>query len=63
LRKEMVAVSSYALRQRRVSITLMISGLDQPALAAHLANARSLEDGVRKGQLFVFESFQKIDAT
>jgi hypothetical protein len=29
----------------------------------HVANARSLEDGVRRGQLFVFESFQKIDAT
>ncbi len=32
------------------------------AIAAHLANARSLEDGVRKGKLFVFERFQKIDA-
>jgi hydroxymethylpyrimidine/phosphomethylpyrimidine kinase len=29
------------------------------AVAAHLANARSLEDPVRKGKLFVFESFQK----
>lgn len=32
------------------------------AIAAHLARARSLEDSVRKGKLFVFESFQKIDA-
>jgi hydroxymethylpyrimidine/phosphomethylpyrimidine kinase len=32
------------------------------AIAAHLANGTSLEDTVRKGKLFVFESFQKIEA-
>lgn len=30
------------------------------AIAAHLANARSLEDSVRKGKLFVFEELRKI---
>ncbi|MET2829238.1 hydroxymethylpyrimidine/phosphomethylpyrimidine kinase [Mesorhizobium shangrilense] len=30
------------------------------AIAAHLANARSLEDSVRKGKLFVFEKLQEI---
>ncbi|MER8437330.1 hydroxymethylpyrimidine/phosphomethylpyrimidine kinase [Mesorhizobium sp. M1312] len=29
------------------------------AIAAHLANARSLEDGVRKSKLFLFEKLQK----
>lgn len=29
------------------------------AIAAHMANARSLEDGVREGKLFVFEKLQK----
>ncbi len=29
------------------------------AIAAQLAKARSLEDGVRKGKLFVFEKLQK----
>jgi hydroxymethylpyrimidine/phosphomethylpyrimidine kinase len=29
------------------------------AIAAHLANARSIEDAVRQGKLFVFENLQK----
>ncbi|RWM45568.1 hydroxymethylpyrimidine/phosphomethylpyrimidine kinase [Mesorhizobium sp.] len=33
------------------------------AIAAHLANTRSLEDGVRKGKLFVFEALQQIRGT
>ncbi|RWI08861.1 hydroxymethylpyrimidine/phosphomethylpyrimidine kinase [Mesorhizobium sp.] len=33
------------------------------AIAAHLANTRSLEDGVRKGKLFVFEELQQIRGT
>lgn len=32
------------------------------AIAAHLGNARLLEDAVREGKHFVFESFRKIDA-
>lgn len=32
------------------------------AIAAHLAKARSLEDGVREGKLFVFEKLRKIPA-
>jgi hydroxymethylpyrimidine/phosphomethylpyrimidine kinase len=32
------------------------------AIAAHLANARSLEDATRKSKLFVFEKLQEIEA-